>query len=144
MRWLLLLWSTGSGACRLQQLWYTGSVAVATGLQSTGSITAAHGLRCSAVPEISQTRISCIGRWILYHWATREALHFLKTILSHTESSHIREKCICHWVLKSMSTVLAHCRHSKKKSAKWIYFPGRKGGRFCLHLTEAKTKAQRV
>ena len=24
-----------------------------------------------------QTRISCIGRWILYHWATRETLYFI-------------------------------------------------------------------
>ena len=35
--------------------------------------------------ESSQTKdgtcISCTGRWILYHWATREALHLL-TILS--------------------------------------------------------------
>ena len=40
LRWLLLLWSTGS---RL-----AGSVVVACGLQSAGSVVVAHGLSCSA------------------------------------------------------------------------------------------------
>ena len=46
--WLLLLWSTGSRACGLQQLWRMGSVVVARGLQSTGSVFVAHRLSCSA------------------------------------------------------------------------------------------------
>ena len=34
-------------ACRLQQLWHTGLVVVARGLQSAGSVVVAHGLSCS-------------------------------------------------------------------------------------------------
>ena len=53
LRWLLLLRITGSrraafSSCgtRDQQLWHTGSVVVARGLQSAGSVVAVHGLRC--------------------------------------------------------------------------------------------------
>ena len=38
----------GLQACGLWQLWHTGSVVVARGLQSAGSMVAAHGLSCSA------------------------------------------------------------------------------------------------
>ena len=44
---LLLLWSTGSRECGLQQLQRMGSVVGAPGLQSTGSIAVVHGLNCS-------------------------------------------------------------------------------------------------
>ena len=37
----------GLQACGLQQLWRTGSVVVARGLQSTGSVVVAHRLSCS-------------------------------------------------------------------------------------------------
>ena len=43
------------------------------------SVVVAHGLRCSAACGIlirDRARVSCIGRRILYHWATREALRF--------------------------------------------------------------------
>ena len=46
--WLLLLQSTGSRACRFQQLWHMGSVVVTRGLQSTGSVVVAHRLSGSA------------------------------------------------------------------------------------------------
>ena len=71
--WLLLLWSTGSrctgfSSCgaRAQQLWRTGLVA----LRHVGSS------RTRA-----RTRVPCIGRRILNHCATREALagRFLTT-----------------------------------------------------------------
>ena len=32
------------------------------------------------------TRVSCLGRWILYHWATGEALTWSQTFLSEKES----------------------------------------------------------
>ena len=38
--------------------------------------------RASTPPE-DQTRISCIGRWVLYHWATKEA-HILLLLLLYT------------------------------------------------------------
>ena len=58
-RWLLLLWSTGFGAHGLQQLWLP-------------SLAAPRHVGSSRIRD--QTHVSCIGRWILYHWATREAL----------------------------------------------------------------------
>ena len=43
-----------------------------------GLLVAAQGLSCSITCGIfldqDRTHVSCIGRWILYHWATREAL----------------------------------------------------------------------
>ena len=60
---LLLLWSAGSRA--------RASVVAAPGLWSTGA------WACLAVPRYvgssqirNWTRVSCIGRWILYHWTT--------------------------------------------------------------------------
>ena len=42
------------------------------------SVVVAHGLSWPSTsgifPDRHQIRISCIGRWILYHWATREPL----------------------------------------------------------------------
>ena len=58
LQWLLLLPSTGSKAHRLQYLWRTGLVA----LQHVGSSWTR-----------DRTCDSCIDRWILYHWAIREA-----------------------------------------------------------------------
>ena len=55
--WLLLLRSTGSRAHGLQQLWHTGPVALC---QMASSCTR------------DQACVSWIGRWIPYHWATRE------------------------------------------------------------------------
>ena len=69
LRWLLLLQSTGprcmgfsSCGTRAQQLWRTGLVAP----QHVGSS------RTRA-----RTRVPCIGRWILNHCATREALKWV-------------------------------------------------------------------
>ena len=56
LRWLLLLWSTGS--------------------RRTGSVVVAHGLSCSAAcgifPARDRTPVTRIGRRILNHCATRE------------------------------------------------------------------------
>ena len=67
---LHLSWSTGSKACRLQQLWFPGpraqaSVVVARGLCCL--------LECGIFLEQGSTRAPCIARWILNHWTTREA-----------------------------------------------------------------------
>ena len=65
--WRLLLWLSGSRAWA-QQLWQMGLAA----LRHMGS----------SWPR-AWTHISCTGRQILYHWATREALNdFLKVIFS--------------------------------------------------------------
>ena len=34
------------------------------------------------------TQVSCIGRWILYHWATREALYMYKYLLGELQRPH--------------------------------------------------------
>ena len=66
LQWLLLLQSTGSRACRLQQLWHVGSVVVAPGLQSSGSVVVAHGLSCYIVAcEIFPDQVS---NPYLLHW----------------------------------------------------------------------------
>ena len=48
-----------------------------TGSRRAGSVIVAHGPSCSAACGIfpDQTRVPCIGRQILNHCATREALH---------------------------------------------------------------------
>ena len=63
--WLLLLWSTGSGAHGLQSLWPTGSVVVAPGLQSIGSILVAHRRGCPMAYEIFPDHGSnlCLMHW---------------------------------------------------------------------------------
>ena len=55
----------GLQARGLQQLWLTGSVVVACGLQSTGSVVVAHGLSCSAACGIfpDQGSKPCSLQW---------------------------------------------------------------------------------
>ena len=66
LRWLLLLRSTGSRACRLQQAPCMGSI-----IAALCSVT----LRPVGFSQIRDwTHVSCTGRQILYHWATKEAL----------------------------------------------------------------------
>ena len=75
LQWLLLLQSTDSRAHGLQHLQLLGSVLVAPGL--LGSVVVMHELSCSwhvgSSPIRDGTLVSCIGRQILYHRATREA-----------------------------------------------------------------------
>jgi len=63
------------------------SVVAVYGHCSTGSVVVAHG---SVVPQhvrssrtVDRTCVFCIGRWILYQWATREAPIFFLTKLSY-------------------------------------------------------------
>ena len=58
LRWFLLLWNTDSRA-RAQFLWHMGLDA----LRHEGSS-----------QTRDQTPLSCIGRWVLNHWTTREVL----------------------------------------------------------------------
>ena len=55
----------GHQACRLQQLWHVGSVLVAPGLQSTGSVVAAHRLSCFRARGIflDQGSNTCFLHW---------------------------------------------------------------------------------
>ena len=51
------------------------------------------GLSCLQLVESSQTRdrtrVPCIGRWILYHWTTREVLWVLLTVHVHQGIPHL-------------------------------------------------------
>ena len=78
LQWLLLLQSMGSrrvgfSSCgtRAQQLWLAGSRAQAQQLWRTGLVALRH---VGSSRSRAQTRVPCIGRQILNHCATREAL----------------------------------------------------------------------
>ena len=58
-------------ACGLQSLWLTGSRAQAQELWHTGLVAPRH---VGSSRARARTRVPCIGRWILNHSATREAL----------------------------------------------------------------------
>ena len=62
LQWLLLLWSTGSGAPR---------VAVVHGLCCPPA--------CGIFPSWGRMHVPCTGRQILNHWTTRESSSFLCT-----------------------------------------------------------------
>ena len=77
LRWLLLLWSTGSrhtgfNSCsmRAQQLWLMGSRAQAQQLWHTSLVALRH---VGSSRTRARTRVPCMGRWILNHCTTREA-----------------------------------------------------------------------
>ena len=89
MRWLALLWSTGSlgtqasvvvvlelRGCGSQAKSVQASVAVTRRLQSLGSGVWHTGLVTLQHVESSQARdqtfVPCTGRWVLNHWTTRE------------------------------------------------------------------------
>ena len=72
--WLLLLWSVGSRVCWLQEFWLLGSRAQAQSPWLTGLAAPQH-VGSSWIRD--GTYVSCFHRQILYHWATRDALHFL-------------------------------------------------------------------
>ena len=68
----------GFSCCGARALGVWASVVVARGLQSAGLAVVAHGPSCSAacgiLPGQGWTRVPCLGRRILNHCATREAL----------------------------------------------------------------------
>ena len=81
LRWLLLLWSTGSrrmgfSSCGTwaQQLWLTGSRAQAQQLWRTSPAAPRH---VGSSRTRARTRVPCIGRRIPNHCATREAQRIL-------------------------------------------------------------------
>ena len=67
---LLFLQSSGSWTWRLHWFWLPGFRAQAQYLWHMGLAARWH-VGCSRIRD--QTCISCISRWILYHWATWEA-----------------------------------------------------------------------
>ena len=65
-----LLRSTGSRAHGLPLLWFPGSRAQAQWLWHMGLVALQH---MGSFWARDGTFVSCIGRWIIYHWDTREA-----------------------------------------------------------------------
>lgn len=78
-----------------------GLVVAAAGLHSTGLIVLVHGFSCSMVWGIflaqGRTYVSCVGRWALHCWATREALivvlRCISLIANDAASSPLRAGC---------------------------------------------------
>ena len=84
LQWLLLLQSTGSrhtgfSSCgtQAQQLWLAGCRAQAQQLWRMGSVAPWH---VGSSRTRAWTCIPCIGRWILNHCITREALPLLYSL----------------------------------------------------------------
>ena len=71
-----LLQCTGFSCCRAWALDSLASVVAARRLQSGGSVVVVQGLSCSMACWIfldhGLNPCSCIGRWILINWTTRE------------------------------------------------------------------------
>ena len=70
-----LLRSVASRACGLQWLWHTGSAVFRSGAQAQWLWHTGFGCptACGVFPDQDGACDSCVGRWILYHRATREA-----------------------------------------------------------------------
>ena len=68
-------------ACGAPAAGHTGFRSCGPWLLGTDPAAAVHGLGCSMDVGASWTRdgvhVSCVDRWILYHWATREAHYFI-------------------------------------------------------------------
>ena len=65
--------------CAAQARGVWASVVAACRLWTTGSVVVVHALSCSTAGGIfldqgSNLYLSCIGRWILHHWAARHVL----------------------------------------------------------------------
>ena len=93
LRQLLLFWSTGSrragfNSCgtRAQQLYLTGSRVQAQQLWHTGLVAPRH---VGSSQTRARTCVSCVGRRILNHCATRE----------------VPEKCVFYFYLKTKGTL---------------------------------------
>ena len=82
-------------------------VVAAPRLWGTGSIVVAHGLTCSMACESSQTRdqtrVSCTGRKILYHWATRDSSGL---------TCDLCNSCLLHIELLACCSSSCHLVHS--------------------------------
>lgn len=73
-----LLWSTGSKACRLQKLQPLGSSAQSQELWHTGIVALRH---TGSSWMRDWARVSCAGRRLLQHWATRSPAMVLRNPL---------------------------------------------------------------
>ena len=98
LRWLLLLWSTGSrhagfSSCstQAQQLWLAGSRAQAQ-LWCTGLVAPRH---VESSQTRAQTRVPCIGRRILNHCTAREVLKIFQNQIEVIVGQHC-ECTKCH------------------------------------------------
>ena len=74
LRWLLLFWSTGSSRAGFSSCGTWASVVVARRLSSCSARALVSPRHVGSSQTRAWTRVPCIGRWILNHCTTREAL----------------------------------------------------------------------
>ena len=113
--------SCGSQA---QQLWLSGSRTQAQQLWCTGLVAPQH---VGSSRTRARTRAPCIGRWILNHYATREAQTLTFLFLAHSMSSapvedppvrhtYSRPQCssVSEFILNSLKTVHLPCQETSE------------------------------
>ena len=100
-----LLWSSGSRAHKLQQLWHLGSGIVVPGLQSTGSAVTVHRLSCSLAHGIfpSQGSNLCLRHWqvdslLLCHQGSPNFFFYYFYLLSHSLNGSPNIKVIIEFI----------------------------------------------
>ena len=117
----VLLGRTGPRAHGLQELRHVRTVVVAREprLWSIGSVAVAHGLSCSVGSSWirDRTHFSCIGRWILYLWATKEAQVVLFWLFVRY-SRFLEDECKTTCIWKVMASVACFQLFQTKK-IKW-------------------------
>ena len=87
----------GSSCCRAQALGHLGiSRCAVPGLWSAGLVSPQH-MGFSRTRD--QTCVSCFGRWILYHWATKEALY--DCLLMKLVQTHFPQNFTGHFIVAS-------------------------------------------
>ena len=87
----------GFQACGLQQLWHMGSVIVALGLQSAGSVVVGHRLSCSAACGI-----------FLDQGSNPFPLHW-QAVLNHCATREVQTGLFLHFVCISILFFLTYC-----------------------------------
>ena len=91
------LWGMGASVLGTTRLWSTGSIVVAhTGSTKLWHLVAPQHMGSSQIRD--RTHVSCIGRWILYHWATREAP--VLSILTQDNLSVMLQRVKLRWTLQ--------------------------------------------
>ena len=101
--------STGSGACRLQQLQNVGSVVAAHGLYSMDSVVVAHGLSCSAAWGIFPDQGSKLSPALTGGFFTAEPPRKLRHLLLIFQMLSLPFSVLC----LSLSQTLEKVNHSR-------------------------------
>ena len=131
----LLLWNTGSWRHGLQELWHTGSVVVACGLWSLGSVVWHMGLAALWHMKSSWTRVwthvLCIGRWVPIHCTTWRMNGFL-----------LQYSCLGDPMDRRAWWATVHgVAESQTRLSGWAYMH-HQGSPLCVNIGKGTTPAQ--